>query len=213
MKKRHTLLSESCDSPAHMYMYTHTSLHTCTCTHPHTHSLTYPHIPSHSHTLTHTKSGGIPADLSEMLEGIDLNSEDGEEGLMRAMQGMMSTLLSKEVLYPSLKDLCEQYPKWLDSHRDKLPPEEVTRYSKQLDIMISVCKEFEKEGKEEGERVKQARSQRILELMQQVRKWGSCIGSFSQWHNQGQSCPICSGLTEVQGVNQFHMLHYREYWN
>ena len=132
-----------------------------------------------------------------MLGGIDLNSEDGEEGLMRAMQGMMSTLLSKEVLYPSLKDLCEQYPKWLDSHRDKLPPEEVTRYSKQLDIMISVCKEFEKEGKEEGERVRQARSQRILELMQKVRKWGSCIGSFcqggcivsfSQWHNQGQSC-------------------------
>ena len=137
-----------------------------------------------------------------MLGGIDLNSEEGEEGLMRAMQGMMNTLLSKDVLYPSLKDLCEQYPKWLDSHRDKLPPEEVTRYSKQLDIMISVCKEFEKEGKEEGERERQARSQRILELMQQVRELGGCVCCFRVvqgclFNRSTQSsrfksvCPLC----------------------
>ena len=143
-----------------------------------------------------------------MLGGIDLNSEEGEEGLMRAMQGMMNTLLSKEVLYPSLKDLCEQYPKWLDSHRDKLPPEEVTRYSKQLDIMISVCKEFEKEGKEEGERERQARSQTILELMQQV----SGIGWLYMYLVIGivkgvARLPVqfVVGPLKVQGLNQLYM--------
>ena len=89
---------------------------------------------------------------------------------MHAMQGMMTTLLSKEVLYPSLKDLCRQYPEWLSSHQDTTSPEDVTRYSRQLDLMTSVCREFEVEKEGEGEGERQSRSQRILQLMQQVRE-------------------------------------------
>ena len=43
-----------------------------------------------------------------MFGQLDLGSEEGEDQLMKMMQGMMSTLLSKEVLYPSLKELCKQ---------------------------------------------------------------------------------------------------------
>lgn len=43
-----------------------------------------------------------------MLSQMDLGSEEGEDHFMKMMQGMMSTLLSKEVLYPSLVDLCKQ---------------------------------------------------------------------------------------------------------
>lgn len=43
-----------------------------------------------------------------MLNQLDLGSEEGEDNFMKMMQGMMSTLLSKEVLYPSLVDLCKQ---------------------------------------------------------------------------------------------------------
>jgi hypothetical protein len=43
-----------------------------------------------------------------MLGKLDLGSEEGEDHFMKMMQGMMSTLLSKEVLYPSLVDLCKQ---------------------------------------------------------------------------------------------------------
>ena len=37
-----------------------------------------------------------------------MSSDDSEDQLMKMMQGMMNTLLSKEVLYPSLTDLCKQ---------------------------------------------------------------------------------------------------------
>ena len=43
-----------------------------------------------------------------MFGQLDLGSEEGEDQLMKMMQGMMSTLLSKDVLYPSLKELCKQ---------------------------------------------------------------------------------------------------------
>ena len=43
-----------------------------------------------------------------MLNQLDLGSEEGEDQLMKMMQGMMSTLLSKDVLYPSLMELCKQ---------------------------------------------------------------------------------------------------------
>ena len=43
-----------------------------------------------------------------MLGKLDLGSEEGEDHFMKMMHGMMSTLLSKEVLYPSLVDLCKQ---------------------------------------------------------------------------------------------------------
>ncbi len=46
--------------------------------------------------------------LSELLGGLDLNAEGGEDSLMQVMEGVMSTLLSKDVLYPSLSDLCSQ---------------------------------------------------------------------------------------------------------
>ena len=35
------------------------------------------------------------------------DDEEEEEKLIKMMQGMMSSLLSKDVLYPSLKELCK----------------------------------------------------------------------------------------------------------
>ena len=54
------------------------------------------------------QQGGLGAGLGDMFGQLDLGSEEGEDQLMKMMQGMMSTLLSKDVLYPSLKELCKQ---------------------------------------------------------------------------------------------------------
>lgn len=47
-----------------------------------------------------------------MFGGLGLNGEGGEEGFMPMMQGMMKTLLSKEVLYPSLKEINDKVKHW-----------------------------------------------------------------------------------------------------
>ena len=110
---------------------------------------------------------GIPG-LSEMLGSLDFSSEDGEDGLMKAMSGMMDQLLSKDVLYPSLVDLCAQYPEWLASHRDEISAEDLARYGRQLEVMRAICGEFEAERERDSSEVKHARTERILQLMQQV---------------------------------------------
>ena len=58
--------------------------------------------------------------LSQLLSQLDVGGEgegegegegDGEEGeeqLMRVMEGMMDTLLSRDLLYPSLTEICKQ---------------------------------------------------------------------------------------------------------
>ena len=50
-----------------------------------------------SQLMSHLEEGG------EGGEG-----EAGEEGLVKMMEGMMGTLLSREVLYPSLSEICKQ---------------------------------------------------------------------------------------------------------
>ena len=52
---------------------------------------------------------GLPSKLMEMMGNMDLEEGgEGEEQVMKMMEGMMKTLLSKDVLYPSLADFCKQ---------------------------------------------------------------------------------------------------------
>lgn len=52
--------------------------------------------------------------LNEMLGGIDLSATDGaEDDVMSMMQSMMESLLSKDVLYPSLQAICQKVNMYL----------------------------------------------------------------------------------------------------
>ncbi|XP_062337556.1 peroxisomal biogenesis factor 19 [Osmerus eperlanus] len=120
------------------------------------------------------QSAGLAGDdLVKTLEGLGL--EEGGEGagedgnILPIMQSIMQNLLSKEVLYPSLKEITEKYPEWLDSNRQSLPPDQYQRYEQQAKVMGEICSQFEKEGGGgEGENTFES----ILELMQQLQDLG-----------------------------------------
>jgi len=66
-------------------------------------------------------------------------SFDGDTGdILPFMQGMMEHLLSKEILYPSLKELSDKYPAWLEEHKATLDPSDLQRYTKQSELMQKV---------------------------------------------------------------------------
>lgn len=50
--------------------------------------------------------------LTDMLTGVDLSSATGDltgdDDMMSMMQSMMESLLSKDILYPSLQAICEK---------------------------------------------------------------------------------------------------------
>lgn len=88
------------------------------------------------------------------------------------MQGMMQSLLSAEVLLPSLKELLEKYPSWLDENKDKISAEDKERYAKQQDLFKIICTELEKETPNDSSEVKNERFKIVLKNMQKV--GGSC---------------------------------------
>ncbi len=52
---------------------------------------------------------GMSSQLTDMMGNLELGDNgEGEEQVIKMMEGMMNTLLSKDVLYPSLVDFCKQ---------------------------------------------------------------------------------------------------------
>ncbi|XP_047445095.1 peroxisomal biogenesis factor 19 [Mugil cephalus] len=119
-------------------------------------------------------SGLAGDDLVKALEGLGL--EEGGEGggedgnILPIMQSIMQNLLSKEVLYPSLKEISTKYPEWLESNKPSLSPEDHQRYEQQAKIMEEICKLFERE--DEGAADKESTFESIMDLMQKLQDLG-----------------------------------------
>jgi peroxin-19 len=106
-------------------------------------------------------------------DGIDGHADGGgDDELLPMMHGMMKSLLSKDVLYPSLKDISTQYPAWLETNRDKISHEEFNRYDRQYRLMSSIVQEFEAEKPTDEDEVQRRRFERVLEIMQQMQALG-----------------------------------------
>ncbi|XP_045770379.1 peroxisomal biogenesis factor 19 [Maniola jurtina] len=114
------------------------------------------------------------ADLANMFNNFNLGEGGNQEGNMFLpfMQGMMQSLLSKEVLYPSLKDLVDKYPTWLADNKGKIEQSEYERFEKQQSLMQQVCAELEPEQETDAEDVKRKRFETVLKLMQQMQDLG-----------------------------------------
>ncbi|KAI1901199.1 hypothetical protein AGOR_G00031840 [Albula goreensis] len=120
-------------------------------------------------------SGLAGEDLAKTLEGLGLDESaegGGDDGnILPIMQSIMQNLLSKEVLYPSLKEITDKYPEWLSCNRQSLPPDQYRRYEQQHKIMGEICSHFEREG--DGEQDGGENNfENILELMQQLQDLG-----------------------------------------
>uniref|UniRef100_A0A1A8HNQ8 Peroxisomal biogenesis factor 19 n=1 Tax=Nothobranchius kuhntae TaxID=321403 RepID=A0A1A8HNQ8_NOTKU len=119
-------------------------------------------------------SGLAGDDLVKALEGLGLD-EGGDGGgddgnILPIMQSIMQNLLSKEVLYPSLKEISTKYPEWLEANKPSLNAQDYDRYEQQAQIMGQICKQFEKEEgvTENKERIFES----IMDLMQKLQELG-----------------------------------------
>ena len=130
------------------------------------------------------ENGGM-GDLSEMMKEMQANmGQDGQsegssdqefpdgDAFMGMMQGMMENLLSKDLLYPSLKELKENYPSWLSDNEEKLSQEDYTKYKNQNDIIIQLCDLFEAESDSDTDQLKKERTEKVITLMQEMQVYG-----------------------------------------
>ncbi|KAK5637794.1 hypothetical protein RI129_000022 [Pyrocoelia pectoralis] len=85
---------------------------------------------------------------------------------------MMQSLLSKDVLYPSLKDILNKYPAWMEANGGSLSSADRQRYEKQQELMTEVCAALEKESDGDTKSDKKARFENVLTLMQKLQDYG-----------------------------------------
>lgn len=114
-------------------------------------------------------------DLANMFNNFNLGGEGGGQDanmFVPFMQGMMQSLLSKEVLYPSLKELVDKYPAWLAENKGKIDEKEYERFEKQQELMLKVCSELEPEQESDPDDVKRKRFEVVLDLMQKMQDLG-----------------------------------------
>lgn len=81
---------------------------------------------------------------------------------------LMQNLLSKELLYPALKDLSPKFEEWLQKNLATLSKEDRRRYKKQLSKIHAIIDVFDDEALEDQERF-----EKNLELMEQMQSLGA----------------------------------------
>ncbi|XP_071842795.1 peroxisomal biogenesis factor 19-like [Apostichopus japonicus] len=117
------------------------------------------------------KDGNIPQeDIMKAFE--NLNMEGGDDVLLPMVQNMMENLLSKDVLYPSLKEVTDKYPQWLEENKGKLSESDYERYCKQQGTMYRVCQQYEEESDSDPPQVKKDRIMKIMNLIQEMESYG-----------------------------------------
>lgn len=113
-----------------------------------------------------------PDDIAGMFGNINLNESGENNAFLPFMQGMMQSLLSAEVLLPSLKEIVSKYPDWLVENDSKITADDKERYETQLKLMQEVCGELEKEKADDSPDVKKERFNVVLDRMQRMQELG-----------------------------------------
>ena len=109
------------------------------------------------------------------------NTPESATSFLPMMETMMQSLLSKELLYPAVKDLADKFPDWLADNRDKLPSDEFDRYNKQFDLAQKICHEFEKTVEDDVGKKKQFEV--VMDLMQSMQSCGNPPGDLVESKN------------------------------
>ena len=94
------------------------------------------------------------------------------ENLLPMIEGKMQSLLSKDLLYPPMKELAEKFPDWLADNRNKVTKDEFVKYNKQFDLTKKICILFEDEKLDDTEADRKKRFDMVMELMQEMQNLG-----------------------------------------
>eukprot|EP00890_Picochlorum_soloecismus_P000489 jgi/Picsp_1/1440/NSC_04919-R1_protein len=79
------------------------------------------------------------------------------------LDGIMKQLVSKDVLYQPMKDICEKYPSWLEKEKGTLDSDDYRKYHDQYTIISKMCKLYETDPENFG---------MIMHLLQEMQQLG-----------------------------------------
>uniref|UniRef100_K3WTV4 Knr4/Smi1-like domain-containing protein n=1 Tax=Globisporangium ultimum (strain ATCC 200006 / CBS 805.95 / DAOM BR144) TaxID=431595 RepID=K3WTV4_GLOUD len=99
--------------------------------------------------------------MEEMMKKFESMGEKSD--FQDLVDGMMQQLLSKDVMYDPMKQICERYPEWLAEKESLLSKEDYERYGKQYQYFQQIIAVYESEPDNFA---------RLSELMQEMQETG-----------------------------------------
>ncbi|XP_030557135.1 peroxisomal biogenesis factor 19 [Drosophila novamexicana] len=112
-------------------------------------------------------------DIASMFGSMNLEGGDGDgNNFLPFMEGMMQSLLSAEILLPSIKELLEKYPKYLEENDSKLSAEDKDRYQKQFELYKIIEGHLQSEKPDDTATVKREKFRVVLDDMRKLQDYG-----------------------------------------
>ncbi|XP_068151282.1 peroxisomal biogenesis factor 19 [Drosophila tropicalis] len=115
-------------------------------------------------------------DIASMFGSLNLGGDGSGETdgnmFLPFMEGMMQTLLSAEILLPSIRELLEKYPKYLEENDAKLTTEDKERFQKQLELYKTIEGHLQAESPEDSSAVKREKFRVVLDDMRKLQDYG-----------------------------------------
>jgi peroxin-19 len=109
----------------------------------------------------------MASDLEETLNHHQSSSnaspKEQEDIMGQVVNGMMTQLLSKEFMYEPMKDICQQYPKWLAENKARLSDSEYQNYGLQYQYFQRIVHLYENDPDNTA---------RLTELMNDLQEYG-----------------------------------------
>lgn len=69
------------------------------------------------------------SDMTSLFANMGMQDDINlDEDMLPMLMQFIQPLINKETLYPSIKDLCDKFPKWLEDHESTFNKEEFDRY-------------------------------------------------------------------------------------
>ncbi|XP_017860179.1 PREDICTED: peroxisomal biogenesis factor 19 [Drosophila arizonae] len=112
-------------------------------------------------------------DIASMFGSLNLDGgESDSNSFLPFMEGMMQSLLSAEILLPSIKELLEKYPKYLEENDAKLSAEDKERYQKQMELYKVIEGHLQSEKPDDTPSVKREKFRVVLDDMRKLQDYG-----------------------------------------
>ncbi|KAI8071364.1 Pex19 protein [Gongronella butleri] len=132
------------------------------------------------------------AELMKQMEGLADNGD-----FENVLEGMMSQLMSKEMLYEPMKELAEKYPEWLASNKEKTDKEEYAKYEQQFDMCKQIVAAYEAPGFDEKS---DDQAKHIMDLMTKMQDLGQPPASLLEEMAPGMNFDSPEGMPDVKDL-------------
>lgn len=165
-----------------------------------------------------TKQEGFMEAINKLMQqsGDVMNSGD-EESLMKAldalgsgdnamgdelMEMIVSATLSREIMYPAIKEMYDKFGPFLAENEGKIDSAEYERYVEQQKVLKRLCEEYEQEDAEGNQsKSTEKRAQRLTTHWIELQKLGLPPQEVAGALHEGWDVDAESGLPKLAGNN------------